>query len=304
MTPTFLHIGLPKTGTTSLQGNLFSRHSGLAYVGKPLLHDDPEMRTSMRSLVEAPAREFDAAATARQIQDRYGRNGTVPLLVSEEEFSTGTHRVRVEPAEIADRLAATFPGAHVLITIRRQEDVFQSLYSHLMNVGFMPPIRFHEWIRHERGLPDGQGRIRLFDYERIHRTYSEQFGEDRVRVLLYEDLKADPAGFVQEVCGFLGIDSSEGSDLTADDQALNPRVNLRQLTWRRFVRITRPLPWDRVVDRLRLRKGLEHFLGGGPALDLEYEPGDLAFLRDRFADSNRALSERLGLNLGDRGYAI
>lgn len=304
MTSCFLHIGLPKTGTTSLQGNLFSRHSQLAYVGKPLLHNDPDMHASMRPFVEAKDDGFDAVAAGRNIRDRFGKGDALPLLLSEEEFSTGTHRVRVEPSEIARRLALAFPEARVLITIRRQEEVFQSLYCHLMNVGFMPPIHFREWIRHERSLPDGEGRIRLFDYDRIHQTYSEFFGEERVRVLLYENLKTDPGKFIETVCNLLGIDPVEGAALAAKDQPLNPRVNRRQLSWRRFSRITRPVPWDGIVNRLRLRSALDRFLSGGAPIHLEYEPEDLDFIRNRFAASNRTLSRRIGIDLGKNGYAV
>lgn len=303
MTPTFLHVGLPKTGTTSLQGNLFSRHSQLDYVGKPALHGDETMRTAMRPFVEAPDGEFDAEAAGQNIRDLYSKGNGRPLLVSEEEFSTGTHRVRVEPDVIASRLADAFPGAGIIITIRRQEDVFQSLYSHLMNVGFMPPIHFGEWIRHERSLPGDRGRFRLFDYDHIHRRYCELFGAERVRTLLFEDLKDDPGAFISEVCHFLGIDPEEGSYLAEDDRPLNPRVNRRQLAWRRFCRASSPIPWEGVIRRLRLSPAVDRILADGPPLKLEYGSDDLDFLRERFGPSNRNLADRLGVDLAARGYA-
>ena len=84
--PVTLHVGLPKTGTTSLQMNLFLRHPQIAYVGKPLT------RFSV-----AQAQVFEALM------------GWSPRRWREEQGALRTH---------VDELLASRPGERVVLFVR------------------------------------------------------------------------------------------------------------------------------------------------------------------------------------------
>jgi len=44
----YIHIGAPRTATTTLQQALFSKHSQISYIGKPYRKDDPDADTARR----------------------------------------------------------------------------------------------------------------------------------------------------------------------------------------------------------------------------------------------------------------
>jgi len=58
MSNTFIHIGFPKTATTTLQNHLFSKHPGIHYLGKPYRDDD--LTGMIRSLVMQESTVYNA----------------------------------------------------------------------------------------------------------------------------------------------------------------------------------------------------------------------------------------------------
>ncbi len=53
---------------------------------------------------------------------------------------------------------------------------------------------------------------RIGFYHAHLRRYYERFGRDQIRVYLYEDLKADAAGVMRDLYGFLGVDEEFAPD--------------------------------------------------------------------------------------------
>ena len=233
-----LHIGLPKTGTTSLQSNLFARHSQLTYAGKPKVHHDPAQLRLLRPIVEHPPEQFDANF------ERYRQEEVIPfleaagdrVLISEEEFSTGTHLIRVHRDVIAERLHRLFPQAQVLMTVRSQLRVLESLYCHLLNVGFMDEIPFGTWIDLEIERPDEEGRLQFLGYDRLLARYRGLFGPDQVHVHIFEHFRRDPDAFIRSLCRLLEIDADEALELQNAHAKLNTRATLRQMRWQAWNR--------------------------------------------------------------------
>jgi len=86
MKEVFIHIGHSKTGTTTLQDHLFSKHDQIAYLGRP--YKNNLFEKEVRRLVLQDSTQYNYKGL-KCIIDTY-RNGTKDksIVISEETFST------------------------------------------------------------------------------------------------------------------------------------------------------------------------------------------------------------------------
>lgn len=109
----FVHIGHSKTGTTTLQDHLFSKHHQIAYLGRP--YKSKHLEVDLRRLVLQDSTQFDGSALKETI-DTY-RNGinNKTIVISEETFST----VRcIDRGIMAERIKKNF--IHVRLSSRSE----------------------------------------------------------------------------------------------------------------------------------------------------------------------------------------
>ncbi len=303
-----LHIGLPKTGTTSLQIDLFAAHPDWHYLGKPLLFHDPGMRRTIRPIVEQDSETFE-----RHLES-FEREWIRPLLhgshervlISEEEFSTGTARTRVDRRLIAQRLRRLFPAARVIVTIRNQLDLLPSIYAQLINLGILRNRPFRDWIDDELRAGSEESRLYLFDYAALVELYDGLFGAQNICVLLFEDFRADAESYLGELAGFIGIDPERAIATyhARHGRNRNPRVTTRHAAWRRFAQSLPWLPWEGILMRARVRPAFYRFLARGTPLDTEFRDEQEEKIAAYFESGNRQLNERLGVDLGALGYPV
>ncbi len=302
-----LHIGLPKTGTTSLQLNLFVPHSAWSFVGKPLVHSNAEMKRLLRPIVE-----HDPSRWEREL-DLYRREQVAPLLarsgdlllISEEEFSTGTARTRVDRETIARRLHQLFPQARVLLTIRNQLDVLPSIYGQLVNMGILPAqLPFRRWVENECNQEGRSSRLYLFDYAELISLYRELFSADNLQVLLFEELRRDAVGYLESMCRFIGVDPAPAVATYQQHHRrnVNARITQRHARWRRFTQALSFVPWDGLLIKAGVRPAFARFLERGKPLDTALSAEQTRFLSDFYAPSNRTTAELLGVDLKGYGY--
>jgi hypothetical protein len=302
-----LHIGLPKTGTTSLQLNLFVPHRAWSFVGKPLVHSNAEMKRLLRPIVE-----FDAERWEREFAG-YRRELVAPLLarcgdlllISEEEFSTGTARTRVDRETIARRLQQVFPQARVLLTIRNQLDVLPSVYGQLVNMGILPArLSFRSWVDTECSREGRKSRLYLFDYAELITLYRELFSSENLRVLLFEELRRDATLYVEDMCRFIGVDPAPAVATFQENHRrnVNARITQRHARWRSFTQAVGFIPWDGILIKAGVRPAFARFLERGKPLDTTLSGEQKEFLARFYAPSNRATADLLGVDLAAYGY--
>ena len=220
--PILIHVGMPKTGTTSLQMNLFVRHSGVQYLGKPLTVFSREIALLTRGITYDPAlsspdglSEFERSVV-RPLMAQSDR----PLVISEEEFSSSTPTSRISRDEIADRLVALFPQAQILITIRRQQEAIPSLYSHMQQMGLVGEMGFEQWF--EAYFSNAEG-ASVFDYQEVEQRFSSRFGSSQVHIVPFELMRHRSSLFVAQVCALMKADVSEGLKVWGDGEVRNAR---------------------------------------------------------------------------------
>jgi hypothetical protein len=141
----------------------------------------------------------------------------------------------------------------------------------------------------------------ILDYARTVEIFRRHFGPDSVRVLLYEDLARDPAGYVAEVCRLAGIDAEEGVQRTAG--------KLENSTSKRLVETVkrargRPLGFLRakLAVTLELRGWSRRDPLRRPAATLDESRRQRVAERTR--EGNRRLHHELGVDLARYDYPM
>lgn len=193
-----LHVGLPKTGTTYLQGCLKLNGDWLAeqgFVCAPMADDNGAHHPLARLLgsdgPEAVAAVLDEAA-AREAPSR--------AFVASSEIFCGELTNADMARDLADALAPGFDTV-IHITLRRQDHLRESAYAEVARLGArLPPPRpeARPAAREMDGLyenPALETRLAILE---------QAFGRDAVRVAVYHDAqRRDPFALF---CSQLGIE--------------------------------------------------------------------------------------------------
>jgi hypothetical protein len=293
-----IHIGFHKTATTWLQERWFPRHPQLAVpfgywdIAEHLVYPDPL--------------HYDAAATQAWVKS--ADVGDRTLVLSAERLSGTPHAGGYDRAEIASRIASTFPDARVWMVVREQVGMIASLYrQYVFEGGRLPLDRYVAGVVPE--LKPGF-RFEHLDYAPLARRYQSLLGEDRVRVTTYEDFRADPQPTLDRLCEHLGVDPQPAaSDARAVvNRGLSDRSARVMRTVNAFTRPAR-MHEEPLVD-LRLRNPFARVLrkldrAGTPwsrPAGVEAKVAEL--VGDRYVEPNRDLAELLGTDLAALGYRV
>jgi len=95
-----------------------------------------------------------------------------------------------------ERIADHLPDCRIIVTLRDPVDRSYSQYRTLRKMGLL-----------RRGFEDELNHPRIAETNRyaFHlRGWKDLFGDDNVKVMLFDDLRRDPQAFLDEVCRFIG----------------------------------------------------------------------------------------------------
>lgn len=298
------HLGYPKTGTTTLQQRVFPHHPELRYLGKFIPGYDYASGDLTREMLDLT--HGDHSWSGDGLRELLGQLCSVEsrpsVLVSTESFI----HVDSQPAElIAHRLASTFPGCHVVVCIRRQEDLLASFWrnhgafgSHLYvqkaeGEGYQLPLSFDRWLElnFRRPFKNVLGQL---DYDRVIALYESLLGPGAVSVVMYETFAHNTPRFFSQLGAALGV-------------SVDPLLALADGYWEN-AGLT-----DAAFDRLgKQASGTGDATVGLPAAPRSGEspvPARMAekwaaAIVDRFGCSNARLAARRNLPLRENGYAF
>ena len=306
--PPIFHVGLHKTGTTWFQKQFYPRVDGYRLVERRLVRSVILARSPL---------DFDA----RSARSALGLDDGAPAIICEEDLSGILHNgglvTNYIAKEIASQLHAIAPEAKVVIFVRNQTSMAASLYQQYLREGGTGSV--HRYLFPEDYLH--LGRIRplkaprfdfsALEYDRLIAHYDALFGRDRVLAFAYEQFGRDPRGFLTGFCAKLGIPMPAELDLSPINSSyragLIPVARCLNLFTRRSVAEKSTLlhiPYWYPARKLILR-GLNRspLFGRVPPAQRLLGTSTVSWIRQRFAQSNRALQERLGVNLEELGYA-
>jgi hypothetical protein len=307
--PPLVHIGYHKTASSWLQARLWD---------EPALGFRLYPRTAFaRMLVEPHPLAFDAGVVRERLApwlEATRQRGLTPVF-SHERLSGYPHSGGFDSREIADRLAAVFDEARIVVVIREQRAMILSNYRQYIRDGgasslsryLDPPQAGH------RRVPGFA--VEFFQYDRLLGLYRDRFGAENVCALVYEELRAEPGRFLGRIRDFAQTGASEQAYADLETaQVLNPALaslELRLLRWaNRLFRASplnpSPLLPSRVGFALawRLARALGR-LGSAAGHRDERERAIVAGLAEQaYGRSNAGVSGMVGVDLAAFGYAV
>ena len=202
--PDVLYIGYTKSGSTFIR-EFLTQHPDVcwdrrahAYLMAPdrVVIADPEAGRIEAAKVYVSMSEKICESLVFKDLDRWRESRWRPDALGDLREA-----VEVRPEHNAKALSARFPDSKALIVIRDQCDWLDSLYR--MYIDRLPAgrRRFVDFC----ATPRGAVLLWAGMYDATIEAYRAQFGAGKVKVLRYERLRGDRAGFLAELSAFLGI---------------------------------------------------------------------------------------------------
>jgi len=315
-----VHVGLPKTGTTTLQAHLFPGHPGIEYLGKyvgrepELYHPDVHGLVRMlRTADETAAASPEAHAVLARFEAGAREAGRVVVLSDEGMISSGPrHR-----AAVARSVRALLGPCRILVVLRNPVDLAESLYIQKMvwpqgsvpgALGSVHWRSIDDWLDEQRQAPGG-GVLSNLDYAGAIHTLEGVFGRDAIGIFLLERLREDGEAYYRSLLEFLGVEVEIGLELVARKRE-NVRVTQRQFHDLRdrcrspvsgFVLRHGPASLRRrIMDSVRAADPDDD--SGAARAPMSAEQA--ARITDDTREGNRRLAETYGLPLERYGYGV
>ena len=309
MSPPLLHVGLQKSGTSWLQSHLFRATAGAGFRTCGNEND------AKRELVRPHDLDFDPRRARAFYQPRFERvavEGSVPVITAERlggDMLFGAY----DSARLAERLAATFPEARVLMVIREQRRMLLSSYQQYVKMGGV--LGLDQYLRKPRHAHPWPCDLAHFDYARLIRHYRGLFGAENVLVLPLELFQREPQGFVARIVDFAGARPEPGAlDRLRFDARSNRSLPAQTVAIRRRANHLlrgRLNPWAPIDGRhgvgsavtsllvrkaRRLPRRIERRARSAMMASIEAAVGD------RYRSGNAHTSRLIGIDLGQLGY--
>jgi hypothetical protein len=220
--PDFFVVGHAKSGTTALYAMLKSHPQVFMPDGKEPwyfateLHERPPPRPEG---IAATLDEYAALFTGASPEQRVGEASALYLW----------------SRTAAAGIAAACPEGRIIAILREPASFLRSLHFQFVETyveseaDFRTALALEEQRRAGREIPRYTYWPQTLLYsEHVRyveqlRRYREHFGAERMKVLIYDDLRADNAGTVREVLRFVGVDAALPFKVTE----ANPTVSVR-----------------------------------------------------------------------------
>ena len=193
-----IHIGLPKCGSTWLQMRVFPALHDVDYVGK--LYTDTPWNQVVRKITRQPGLDFPESEVAAWLRTEETGLQRPFQLLSSEDFGGNPLQLWSDSRRTADRLGKLFPGAKILLVVRRHDSLIESFYKQYVQIGGTLSL---EGFLTQRTPLHGLDYAAL-RFDRLAAYFSQVFGAERVFVLPFEMMGRDHQLFADEVCRVIG----------------------------------------------------------------------------------------------------
>lgn len=203
----YIHVGMPKTGTTFMQKKVFPHLQHVEY-WTPFEHPLTYFfeRISNNNHLTYPEE------WKQKIREYLECSETEKHVLSFEGFFGSYTNNYKSNYTNSLTLKELFPSAKVILCIRNQVDIIESNYSQIVSEGFSGSI--NQYLNYRKGKfqnERSESGINL-NIESLHlvkyiENYLEVFGTDNVLVLPFELLKNSRQTFLNRICDFLDVES-------------------------------------------------------------------------------------------------
>jgi len=213
----YLHVGIHKTGTTSIQTLISANAPALAsigihvpYMGRPVnFFKTPYVGQHNVAWELNGYTQFQAAdGGLEQMADEIARINAPTVLISSEDFEF----LHTKPAQIA-RLAETFKAlgrdVRVILYLRAQHDYAHAIYNEHSKAGHGINPRtyfdgiFKTGVYEPKGAVDVYTGVNRFAYLPLIRAFADAFGDDAMIVRAYRSGR-HPSDILKEFLAIVG----------------------------------------------------------------------------------------------------
>ena len=318
----YIHIGVAKAASTTLQKQLFDQHPAINYLGtyptanlgndsdfinhKSKYLTDPNLKKFHSNIVMLDEFEYHFSDNIE-----FFYNNIKPYLskdhinlFSNERFLAG-FRCCTDIKAKATRIKQLFPNAKIIIIIRNQLDIIVSQYRDLpfdpRCVSLGKPVNIDQWI--EIAMEnDYTNYFNCLKYYEVAKVYKEIFGIDAVEVFLFEDLVHQLDLFAEKLSDFIGIDSTQTKVLLQNKHENRPVSN----RFNRYRMLRRKLPQIKLRNYMPdyIHEQVIKFMKKGKKRNYHISKTMNQSLTNYFGESNAQLQDNFSIELERYQYPM
>jgi len=193
----FIHVGDYKTGTSWLQEVVFPFHHEIQYLGDHF--EKRELQEVLRELVDIRDLDFDAESLRKKFEQNFTKEDSKVIGISREALSQSNYITGEHAKRNAQRLKEVFGDVKIIYVIREQISMLGSIYSQYLKMG--GTRSFNDWFLDPI---ECKGIIERLKYDKNIAMYQEVFGKENIKVLLFEELRANKNSFLTKLYSFIG----------------------------------------------------------------------------------------------------
>jgi len=192
----YLHIGMPRTGTTFLQQEIFPMIEDINFINfryhGGILFKMVSINKFNNIFSNIENVEYE---TVEKNVLPYLRNDKINLL-SDENIYDNMWLGEDRRWRRINRLKELFPSAKIIFGIREKDSLLRSLYKkYVMDGGILSFDEFIQTINLDK-----------LEYEKYIQHLFRLFGKRNVYIYRYEKMKNDIHSFVEELCNFMKVE--------------------------------------------------------------------------------------------------
>jgi len=319
-----LHIGMPKTGTKTLQNHMFPEHPDIDFLGtymncadqRPQQCRDTDVLEFMNELLWKKFNNPNISKCRKLYKrwaDHAASEGKI-LLWSWESLMENNHDIQRIRAE---NLKKVVGEARITACLRHPESLMKSLYIQLLkrdNIQCRAKRgKGHRFESIERWMAKGWDRPghpprAHLEYAETLQIFADVFGKDSIKILLFEQLVENQDQFVRDFCGLIGIDVEQGISL-AQGQRSNVTWTQEQFDQ---LEALNDSPLQALRFRFSHKKKRAEMLGINPQKEnrsgnkvrIDIAPEWIEKIEQKTRAGNRMIQEQWGTPLEQYGYPI
>jgi hypothetical protein len=305
----YIHIGYPKTATTTLQKYFLSKQNEeFFYIGYPISFEDNIMLEVIRFFTHYDNLYFynNINKIKKYIYDYIDQISQTKIILSDEAFSVGRYFPGFNDRKsIAEKLKLIFPNARIIVTIRNQKDMIKSYY--LQVVKFEKKNNdFTSFLEKEIELDKYSGNLSLFKYYETIKLYADLFNKDNLKVLFFENLSRNIDYYAQGLVSFLDLKEEniyrvikvysiqENTQLTQGQYIINKLLRMKIISNFNNIFFNKSI-------RDTIKKIIVYLFPS--KLMIEYKSQHLEYIKNYFIEDNKKLEDFLQIKL-NRRYSI
>ena len=297
-----IHIGAGKTGTTSLQNNLFSRHKDIVNIGIPYKNETVNLFNILNS---SPYSLKYNKAKVKKILDRIDFNSGKVTVFSDERISSRASWNE----ELVKRLSENFKNAEILITIRNQfEAVLSNWKSHGRVLKPAPEpyngqyIGVKEFLEYESKNSE-LSILERYSYYGTIKIFEKYF--KKVNILMFEEYIYEKDKFCEKISNILDLDKEEIKRLLysshenkgfTSEQIASQRVAIKLV---KFIPIINKVPFINIVKWV-----VKFIIRIVSKKEINYTLEQRKIIETFFSEQNKLLEKEYKINLSYWGYPL